>query len=817
MKQALLIFSTLIYISSYSQINFQEHIVIDNANFLDDPKTVISADVDGDGDMDVISASSTGAGKIGWFENLDGINISTHLNIISTEMEDIVQLFPADIDNDGDVDIFGVSQLNTENVFWFKNLNGLGAFSSVKIITNFAGKANSLYLKDIDGDLDLDLVIALKDTNKINWHENLDGIGNFGTQHTVIDDNCSDPRSVYVADIDNDGDNDILYSSWQDGVFWVENVDGHGNFNPVHTIATFNWNEFAIAKDIDGDGDLDIIASRQNRLLWYENVDGQGNFGGEYTIASYPGKIKYIQAADINNDGDLDIVVANENSAEWYENLDGQGLFGAENIIPHTNSTFNKVHSVFTVDIDNDGDIDVLSTCRDNMVRLFRNGDGLGNFDSEIRLNYNLGATSYVIAEDIDNDGDLDLMAGGGKVAWFKNEDGSSNFGVPRSIDPNAYGTNAMGFTDMDGDGFKDLIYSGTFWDEIVWRKNLNGQGEFGSKNVIFGGQGEIDYPSFFLADVDGDGLEDLITESESEEWNDTYLSWHKKLTDGSFGERQIIEEFIWQSYANYYADDLDNDGDMDILYVDRYYDKILWYKNTNGLGNFVLQQVITTDAIETSELFATDLDGDGDKDVLSASFGDNKIAWYENTDGNGLFGSQQIISTDAEGAYSVKAVDLDNDGDMDVISASFSDDKIAWYENLDGAGSFGDQQIITTNANGADFVNFADLDDDGDIDILSASAYDGTIAWYEHSPVLGINANNLLDFTIYPNPTSGKLTVQSNQTIKNIEVYTQLGQLILSAPNKNEIDISSLNSGIYFMKISDEKGNTIVKKVVKH
>ncbi len=812
MKHFILFFLSLAFINSYSQINFKEHVVIDNANTLNNPKTVISADVDGDGDMDVISASSEDSGKIGWFENLDGTNISTHLNRISTEMEEIVQLFAADIDNDGDVDIFGVSQLHTNNVFWFKNLNGLGTFSSVKIITNFAGRASSLYLEDLDGDADLDLVIALTDTNKINWHENLDGIGNFGEQHTVIDVNCRDPRSVYGADLDNDGDNDILYSSYQDGVFWAENVDGLGNFNSVHTIAEFGVSESnAIACDIDGDGDVDVIAGKGYQLVWYDNIDGQGDFDEQY-ISNTGSVIKYIQAGDINSDGDLDIVIATGNRAGWFENLDGLGLFGTEHIIPHTNDTFKIVNSVLTVDIDNDGDIDVLSTCRDNMVRLYRYEDGLENFDSEIRLNYNLGGTSYVVAEDIDNDGKLDLMAGGGKVAWFKNQGGSGNFGAPRSIDPNAYGTNAMGFTDMDGDGFKDLIYSGTFWDEIIWRKNLNGQGDFGSKNVIFGGFGNDEYPSFFLADVDGDGLEDLITESESEYY--MYLSWHKKLTNGSFGDRQIIGEFYWDSNS-IYADDVDNDGDMDILYVDFFGGKILWYKNTNGLGNFVLQQIIITNAEVRTKLYTSDLDGDGDKDLLSASF-NNTIAWYENTDGTGLFGNQQIISTDAEGAYSVKAVDLDNDGDMDVISSSFDDDKIAWYENLDGAGSFGDQQIITINANGARLVGFADLDNDGDMDLFSASQYDGTIAWYEHSPILGVNTNNQLDFILYPNPTSGKLTIKSNRKINNIEVYAQLGQLILSVPNKNEIDISFLNSGMYFIKFTDEKGNTIVKKVLK-
>ena len=67
---------------------------------------------------------------------------------------------------------------------------------------------------------------------------------------------------------------------------------------------------------------------------------------------------------------------------------------------------------------------------------------------------------------------------------------------------------------------------------------------------------------------------------------------------------------------------------------------------------------------------------------IPSASYGDDKIAWYENTDGMGTFGPQHVI-TNAAGAASVFAADLDGDGDQDVLSASFGDQKIAWYENL--------------------------------------------------------------------------------------------------------------------------------------
>ena len=95
-------------------------------------------------------------------------------------------------------------------------------------------------------------------------------------------------------------------------------------------------------------------------------------------------------------------------------------------------------------------------------------------------------------------------------------------------------------------------------------------------------------------------------------------------------------------------------------------------------------QQVISTQTVGLKSVYSTDLDGDGDADVLSASMGDNKIAWYENL-GAGAFGPQQVIASDLLLPRSVYATDLDGDGDADVLAASNQDDKIVWYENEAG------------------------------------------------------------------------------------------------------------------------------------
>ncbi len=207
------------------------------------------------------------------------------------------------------------------------------------------------------------------------------------------------------------------------------------------------------------------------------------------------------------------------------------------------------------------------------------------------------------------------------------------------------------------------------------------------------------------------------------------FISFTTANAQTNFGPQQIIStaaDGAWSVYAS----DLDGDGDIDVLSASIYDDKIAWYEN-DGTGNFEPQQIITTLADVAKSVYASDLDGDGDIDVLSASVDDDKIAWYEN-DGAGNFGPQQIITTAAYGAKSVYASDLDGDNDMDVLSASQDDNKIAWYEN-DGNGNFGSQQIISTLASAAQSVYASDLDGDGDMDVLSASLLDGKIAWYEN------------------------------------------------------------------------------------
>jgi len=138
---------------------------------------------------------------------------------------------------------------------------------------------------------------------------------------------------------------------------------------------------------------------------------------------------------------------------------------------------------------------------------------------------------------------------------------------------------------------------------------------------------------------------------------------------------------------------------------------------------------VVTTSASWATNVFAIDVDGDGDIDMLSASTSDDTVAWYEN-DGSQSF-TKHDITTSGFQSVDVFAIDMDGDGDIDVLSV-YRPDTVAWYEN-DGSQSF-TEHVITTSADVPNRVFAIDVDGDGDIDVLSASAVDNTIAWYAAS-----------------------------------------------------------------------------------
>ncbi len=209
-------------------------------------------------------------------------------------------------------------------------------------------------------------------------------------------------------------------------------------------------------------------------------------------------------------------------------------------------------------------------------------------------------------------------------------------------------------------------------------------------------------------------------------------MSWFENDSgDGSTWTKKDIATL--RSYS-VHAADIDGDGDMDIVAASYNSDTIAWYENNNGDGSSWTATNIATDKDGAKSVFAADMDGDGDMDIVSASINDDTIAWYENDGAADPSWTTSVIATSAETPESVFAEDMDGDGDMDIVSASRADNTIAWYENNGAADPSWAATDISTSAGGANSVHAADMDGDGDMDIVSSEPGHNNISWYENN-----------------------------------------------------------------------------------
>ena len=133
------------------------------------------------------------------------------------------------------------------------------------------------------------------------------------------------------------------------------------------------------------------------------------------------------------------------------------------------------------------------------------------------------------------------------------------------------------------------------------------------------------------------------------------------------------------------------------------------------------------------TSVFGIDVDGDGDVDVLTSSYVDNTVAWDENVDGRGGSWVSHSISASSDGPFSIFGIDVDNDTDTDVVSVSFNDGTIGWYENADGRGGRWVYRVITDKLVGPSSMFAIDVDGDGDVDLLTAYYAESTIVWFEN------------------------------------------------------------------------------------
>jgi hypothetical protein len=408
------------------------------------PRDLDVADVDGDGDLDVV-VSDKSSGSQRWLEN-DGATPPT-FTARSYSVGDGTQYYVevGDINGDGAPDIAAAQPDNRDRIVWFESDGGSPPAFTLREIGGDGNDPYCLTLGDVDGDTDLDVIAHYNESATVWWYENGGGVSPTWTAHQ-IDAAGGNLRGLDTGDIDGDGDTDVLASgfnavtvltSQDDGIFWYENLGGDPPAWAERTIdatsATGRTVFDSELVDLDGDGDLDALAAQYNggRVRYYENDGATDPSFTLREIGLAGGSCFDVSAADLDGDGDLDVAAVDQggDGVVWFENVtvtrgSGRALdWSAANPVV---TTLDRPELVTAADVTNDGLADLVV--------------GWINQPRTVSI-YAVGAPTPGCVADINGDGVTDV---------FDFADLASDFGAG----PGA--TRAQG--DVNGDGFVDVF-----------------------------------------------------------------------------------------------------------------------------------------------------------------------------------------------------------------------------------------------------------------------------------------------------------------------------------------------------------------------
>ncbi len=335
------------------------------------------------------------------------------------------------------------------------------------------------------------------------------------------------------------------------------------------------------------------------------------------------------------------------------------------------------------------------------------------------------GTTRTAATADFDGDGHLDVVMSTGGAVQIAYGSGDGAFAAPVPIAPGIAERLLVG--DFDGDGLPDVV-----WDRGIFWNQGNGTFLAATIDALLG----IQPASLSIGDIDQNGYPDLVGVEVLSPWSSVGRAL---LSDGSRG-------FWWTFISlNYHADagtalaDIDGDGDLDFLVAHTSSQLVLAYRN-NGQGGFG-QPIHLNAASSPTSVVGAQFDGHPALDVAAIDLGSKTVAIWRGQ-GGGTYAPRSDVSYGGGVAFALSFADLDADGDLDLIAAIWAPGppatgRLVHFLN-DGSGTF---TPATTLSNALPFVDVfsADVDRDGDLDLVTVASVTGTSNTVEVRRACGI------------------------------------------------------------------------------
>ena len=736
--------------------------------------SVRAADVDRDGRLDVVAAARDD-GRIIWYHNEGGATPAFSARAVGTVPGAYLAL-PADINRDGQIDILVIAvsvvdpaaagaaapepaladpaaAQGSGQVIWFQN-DGQPAPGFVA--RTLAGGLNypvSAAVADLDRDGDPDVVVASRDDGTLRWFANNGApVPAFAARQVI--GGLDGAVSVDVGDIDRDGDPDLVSASENDDrIVWHAN-NGAGAFSPIviRPGAPVPDKDFAKSvhlADMEGDGDLDVLYASEggNEIGWYVSNGARPPQFAQVALFQDANHAKYVTTADMDRDGALDVLWAasgdpgNGSQARvgWLRsNAAAAPQFTPLIIQPDAPGA----RYVFPADLDGDGDQDVLTAARESgQIVWFQNRTIHRTAlypPSSVRTIGIFKSSRHAVAGDLDGDGDPDVVSvAQDHLTWFENKGNYPLEFAPNLIPSQQYQGRWVEIADMDSDGDNDVIVASNENKRIFWYESNGARPPAFTERVM----SELTQGprAVLAADLDGDGDMDAYAASDE----DNRVAWMENngARPPVFTTRNIDTGSNTDEVLRYprsvFAADMDADGDLDIVAAAQGKDNVLLYENRGGAPLQWARRIIGRGK-GVQHVHVADMDGDGDPDVALAAEGtptepQNLVKVLINNDGRSQSFSEIIVDPSASSPHAVVTGDADGDGDMDIFGAIEGDNQIVWYENNGRNPPAFAKHIIYDKAFVAHGVNVADMDGDGDLDVLAAARDSGAVLWAEN------------------------------------------------------------------------------------